>query len=296
MSQINRLSAFSAGILVLIANLALPLQAQTQASCTFTYFNAPSGYSSGFFPYGINHYDTIVGSAQGSGNTGKGFIRYSGGGLRLFAFPGAAWTTLNRRNLNGVSVGTYGSGLASLPPGFGAKGFILTSNSIATLNYPGAGGTALTGINKWNVIVGNAVNPTTTREFGFKYQSGNFTKIMFPGSVQTSVTGINDNGVIVGGYEMNSSEDPWFGYVLQNGTYKSLNYGSNIWPADINNSGTIVDSQSIHFTSGAVKTVSVPYATESYIGGINDLGTITGGAAFNATTNPTWKGYTAVCH
>jgi len=114
--------------------------------------------------------------------------------------------------------------------------------------------------------------------------------------VQTSVTAINDNGVIVGGYEMNSSEDPWFGYILNNGTYKSLNYGSNVWPADINNSGAIVDSNNIHFANGTVKTVKVRQATQGFIGGINDLGTITGGAAFNTTTNPTWKGCTAVCH
>ncbi|MCU1296311.1 MAG: hypothetical protein JWO91_589 [Acidobacteriaceae bacterium] len=100
--------------------------------------------------------------------------------------------------------------------------------------------------------------------------------------------------MIVGGYEMNSFEDPWSGYIFQNGTFKSLNY----LPADINNSGTIVAGNAIHYVNGAVKQVTVPGAAATFVNGINDLGTITGGASFgpDAQGKYTWKGFTAVCH
>ena len=114
---------------------------------------------------------------------------------------------------------------------------------------------------------------------------------MFPHSVQTTTTAINDNGVIVGGYELGSFENPWSGYILQNGTFKSLSY----IPADINNSGTIVSGNRIHFTNGTVKQVSISGSTSVSVNGINDLGTITGAAHFGGTPG-TWKGFIATCH
>ena len=80
---------------------ALPSFAQTQASCTFTYFNPPSGYLGGLYPDGINHYGTVVGAAyRDTGNYSTSFIRFSNGNTTLFKFPNAAWTELHKRNLN----------------------------------------------------------------------------------------------------------------------------------------------------------------------------------------------------
>jgi hypothetical protein len=172
--------------------------------------------------------------------------------------------------------------------GFCSKGLIYTSKSFATLNYPGSPSTALTGINKANTIVGNETDPATTHVRGFKYQNGKFTPIKYPGSLQTTTTGINDNGVIVGGYENGSSENPWKGYILQNGTFKSFNY----IPNDINNSGTIVSGSRIYYPNGTVKVVYVPGSANTFVNGINDLGIITGGASWG--TNE-FKGFTAKC-
>jgi hypothetical protein len=144
------------------------------------------------------------------------------------------------------------------------------------VNYPGSPSTALNGINKSNTIVGDELDPTTKGEFGFKYQNGNFTKIKYPGSLQTTATSINDNGVIGGGYENGSFENPWNGYILQNGKFKSLSY----IPSDINNARTIVAGNRIYYANGTVKVVYVPGSANTFVNGINDLGIVTGGASW----------------
>lgn len=266
--------------------------AQTQASCTFKMFNPPSGFSGDFVPMGINHFNTVVGGAYTSNqNSEKGFTRFSGGSLSLFGAPGALFTQLNKRNQNGVSVGQDNAAGQTGFPGTGSHGVILTSNSQARLDYPGSNSTVLSGINKSTVIVGSALSTSTGGTFGFKHAIGTFSKIVFPHAVQTTTTAINDNGVIVGGYELDSFENPWSGYILKSGAFKSLSY----IPADINNAGTIVAGNAIHFANGTVKLVTVPSSNQTHVNGVNDLGTITGAAHFGGTPG-TWKGFIATCH
>lgn len=266
------------------------LYSQTQANCSFTYFNPPANFIYGFYPNGINHYNTVVGGVFGpSQNIEKTFIRFSGGTMTLFGVPNATWTVLSKRNIHGTSVGAYGSGTSSLPPGSGANGLILTAGSYTTLNYPVSPSTALSGINKYNTIVGTALDPKTKGTFGFKYANGIFSKIVYPGSVQTITTSINDNGVIVGGYEKGSFENPWSGFIRhKDGTFKSVSY----IPADISDTGIIVESNRIHYPNGTVKVVYVPGSANTWIGGINDLGYITGGASFGTFE---FQGYIAKC-
>jgi uncharacterized membrane protein len=242
--------------LLVAVSLAGSLRSQTQAICNFTYFDPPANFIYGFYPNGINHYNTVVGGVFGqTQNAEKAFIRYSGGGMNLLSVPNATWTELNRRNIHGTSVGAYGSGTSSLPPGSGSNGVILNAGSFATLNFPGSPSTALYGINKYSTIVGTGLDPKTKGAFGFKYANGTFTKIKYPGAVQTIVTAINDNGVIVGGYEKGSFQNPWFGFIRQkDGTFKSLSY----IPGDISDSGVIVADNSIHYPNGTVKVVYVP--------------------------------------
>lgn len=267
-------------------------EAQSAANCSFTLINPPSGYTGDFFPFGINHYNTVVGGAYTANqNAEKGYLRNSGGGTSLFGHPNSTYTELYKRNLNGTSVGQYSNLPPSTPPISGSHGIILTSSSYASLDYPGAGATELSGINKSNVIVGSALSTTTGGSFGFKHANGAFTKITYPRAVQTTTTAVNDSGVIVGGYEPGSFENPWSGYVLQNGTFKALSF----IPSDINNSGTMVSANNIYFTNGTVKTVTVPSSNQTHVNGINDLGTITGSAHFGGTPG-TWRGFIATCH
>jgi len=278
-------------VLVSVFGFTLLGYSQTQATCTFTYFNPPSGYTGDFFPMGINHYNTAVGGIYTNtlNNGEKGYIRYSGGGVTLYSFPGATFTQFNRRNVNGTTVGQY-----NINTGGWSAGLIYTSSSVASLKYPNANSTVLNGINKYNTMVGTEIDAATGAQYGFKYQNGTFTRVRYPNSSQTVVNSINDNGVIVGGYETGGFEGPWFGFILQNGVFKTVSY----MPMDINNAGVWVDSQNIHFTNGVVKQVKVPGSVQTWAYGINDLGVITGSASFgpNSQGNYTWKGYTAVCH
>lgn len=286
MSKSIRFSMMAAVVLSSLSFTSL-LFAQTQASCSFTTFNPPANDIYGFYPNGINHYNTVVGGVFGPNqNQEQAYIRFSGGNVTLFQVPNSAWTFLTRRNLNGVSVGAYGSATASVPPATGSRGLMYTASSYSTLDYPGASGTTLTGINKWTTIVGTAVN-SSKATFGFKYQHGTFTKIQYPGAAQTTITGINDNGVIVGTYQKSGSQTP-LGFVLQNGTFKSLNY----IPVDINNAGTIVEGNQIHFANGTAKGVYYPGSANTFVGGINDLGVITGGISYGTFE---FQGFTATC-
>ena len=289
MSQITRSIILSLNVFALIIIMSLvPVQAQTQASCTFTYFSVPSPYNVSVEPNGINHYNTVVGQAS-STSRWKGFIRYSNGAITLFSVPNSNATFLTRRNLNGTSVGYYTVGTSSTPP---SAGLILTSSSYATLKYPGAANTFLSGINKWNSIVGSAADASGVYQ-GFKYSSGKFTSIKFPGAFSTSAGAINDNGVIIGNYVNGNLENPPQGFILHNGVYKSLNFV----PSDINNAGTMVAGSSIVFSNGSIKTVHAPNSASTNLFGINDLGVVTGNANYAASGGAfTWKNFTAVCH
>lgn len=274
--------------------LMCPLFAQAQGSCNYTTYNPPSGYIYDLTPGGINHWNSIVGGVGGpSQGMEKGYVRWSNGGFTLFAVPNKPVTFFTDRNLNGTTVGWYGSSTTSYAPPQPAtgptSGLIYTSSSWATLNYPGSPSTALEGINKWNTIIGNAMDAKTSHTFAFKYQHGGFSKIQFPGAQQTIVTGINDNGVIVGAYQVTASETgTWLGYELEKGTYKKLNYV----PQDINNSGAIVDSNSIHYPDGRVTPVAIDGAAESAVTGINDLNVVTGFAYYGTFE---YQGFTATC-
>ncbi len=268
MSKSGRFLFCCVGLLsVAMISLSVSVHAQTQAVCTFKMFNPPSGYPGGMWPNGINHYNTVVGGVFTlNENSEKAFIRYSGGGMTLFSPPNALFTALNKRNLYGTSVGLYTPLGATGFPGAGSHGLILTPHSYATLDFPGSNSTSLSGINKWNVIVGSALNPATGFSYGFKH---------------------------VNGYELGNAENPWFGYILKNGTFKKLSY----IPSDINNFGTMVAGNFIFYSNGTVKQVNVSGASSTFVNGINDLGTITGGAIYtDSQGNSTFKGFTAVCH
>ena len=292
MSKSVRFLLYCVSLVSLIAvTLSVSVQAQTQAVCTFKMFNPPSGYPGGFWPNGINHYNTVVGGVFTlNENSEKAFIRYSGGAMTLFSPPNALFTALNKRNLYGTSVGLYTPLGATGFPGAGSHGLILTPHSYATLDFPGSNSTSLSGINKLSEarLIRRPGAPT-----GSSTPNGTFTKIKFPNAVQTTTTAINDNGVIVGGYELGSSENPWYGYILKNGTFKKLSF----IPADINDSGTMVAGNFIFYSNGTVKQVNVSGASYTFVNGINDLGTITGGAIYtDSQGNSTFKGFTAVCH
>src|SRR5581483_7198840 len=128
---------------VFVLSVSFFSYAQTKATCdhwtTFQTFSAG----------GINQWNTVVGSAAESGGTQElppmsGYIRWANGGVQKYKYPGANETRFYKRNKNGVTVGDVDFN----------HGLIVTGSSATTIDYPGAPQTILTGVNKWNSMVG----------------------------------------------------------------------------------------------------------------------------------------------
>jgi len=285
------ISKLALTFVLVVCAFALTTSAQT-ANCTFTYFVPPSPYNVAFQANGINHYNTVVGQAS-SNTVVKGFTRSSGGGISLFSVPGSSYTSFNKRNHAGTTVGFY------LPSGSSnSKGLVRTSSGWEALVYPGAVMTRATGINKYNTIVGAYASSSTGLQHGFRFSNGSFSKINFPGAVQTIPTAINDNGVIVGMYWLGTLENSPHGFILQSGTYKSFDVSGSAGtqPSDISNGGTIVVGPNILYKNGTTKQVNVPNAFETFVYGINDVSKITGVANYSQGNNTfTWKAFVGSC-
>ena len=249
---------------------------------------------------GINRWKTVVGSAQDGEGTGlppvSGYIRWANGGVQKYKFPGATETHFSKRNASGVTVGDADFN----------HGLIVTGASATTIDYPGAPQTILTGINKWDSMVGTYqynddadFGPEWT---GFKmWANGSFTSIAPPGALNTNPMSISDTGTVVGWYESRAeavpfAADPSHGFVLANGVYKTVSYPNAFRTSlnDINSAGTIVGSWinsdgsasgGFLFANGKFKDVFTPGGESTAVNGINDNGYVTGtysGASFIA--------------
>jgi hypothetical protein len=258
---------------------------QTNATCDhWTFFKS-------FSASGINRWNTVVGSATESGGTTglppvSGYIRWANGGVQKYKFPGATETRFYKRNAAGVTVGDVDF----------THGLIVTGSSATTIDYPGAPQTILTGINKWDSMVGTYqynddadFGPEWT---GFKmWKNGSFTSIDAPGAINTNPTSISDTGIVVGWYESRAeavpfAADPSHGFVLANGVYRTLSYPNAFRTSlnDINSAGVIVGSWinsdgnggGFLFVNGKIKDVLTPGGASTEVNGINDNGYVTG--------------------
>jgi hypothetical protein len=258
---------------------------QTKATCDhWTFFKS-------FSTSGINRWNTVVGSAiESGGTTGlppvSGYIRWANGEVQKYKFPGATETRFYKRNAAGVTVGDVDFN----------HGLIVTDSSATTIDYPGAPQTILTGINKWDSMVGTYqynddadFGPEWT---GFKmWKNGSFTPIGGPsGAINTNPMSISDTGIVVGWYEGPDIEPftahPSHGFVLANGVYKTLSYPNafRTFLNDINSAGAIVGSWinsdgnggGFLFVNGKIKDVLTPGGASTEVNGINDNGYVTG--------------------
>lgn len=79
-------------------------------------------------------------------------------------------------------------------------GFMRKKGVFTTIDYPGAGFTALAKINDWGTVVGYAFSADFSSINSFTWRNGNFTEITYPGAGFTQALGINDLGYITGDY------------------------------------------------------------------------------------------------
>jgi len=216
-----------------------------------------------------------------------GFVRYSNGSVTTYKYPNSRATHFSKRNKDGVTVGDVDFN----------DGLVVYGSSVATVDYPSAPQTILTGINKWYTMVGTYqynddadYGPEWT---GFKrWKDGSFTSFGGPaGAIDTNPTSISDTGTVVGWYVGSDAQPftpyPYHGFVLANGVAKTLDYPSAdcTFLNDINSAGVIVgswlhldtgDGGGFLFVNGKFKDVLAPGGESTAVNGINDNGYVTG--------------------
>lgn len=277
-SRVSRITAF------LFFFTSILGHAQTATCDHWTFFKS-------FSASGINRWNTVVGSATQSGGIPQfppvaGYIRYSNGAVTKYTFPGATETRFSKRNASGVTVGDVDFD----------HGLIVSGSSATTIDFPGAPQTILTGVNKWNTMVGTYqynddadFGPEWT---GFKmWSNGTFTTIAPPGALNANPNSISDTGTVVGWYVLGSeavpfAPDPSHGFVLANGVYKTIDHPNAFGTSlnDINSAGVIVGSWTgangggggFLVVKGKIKDILGPNGETTAVNGINDNGYVTG--------------------
>jgi autotransporter passenger strand-loop-strand repeat protein/probable HAF family extracellular repeat protein len=117
-----------------------------------------------------------------------------------------------------------------------------------TIDYPGAIGTDITGINNNGEMIGTYSD--ASGEHGFTYSGGVFTTLDDPNGDLTYPFGINDLGQIVGEFE-DPSGNVVHGFLYSSGAFTTIDYpsvgsGGATRPTAINNEGQIVGTYAIN--------------------------------------------------
>jgi hypothetical protein len=142
----------------------------------------PNAYSTAL--WGINKWNSIVGSYQANATALNSGFKYNGGHFNKIQFPGSAATVPHAINDNGVIVGEYTNGNLENPP----HGFTCMNGTYKTLDVSGSGGgTRLLDINNSGTIVAGP---------NLLYKEWRVEVRRAPG--ETFIYGINDLGDITG--------------------------------------------------------------------------------------------------
>ena len=230
---------------------------------------------------------TSVGSWTDSGGVTHGFTLTKKGVFTSFDPPGSTLTTPNFISPQKVIVGGYNDS------GSVAHGFILDGGQYTTLDFPGAAGTNLTGINPSGELsgfycsdpaCGTTGNATTNHSFVVS-KKGAFTSFDPPGAVSSTASTVNPSGAVVGAYT--DSGGVTHGYLLYHGTFATIDFpGATFTFAGGNNPegdiiGTYSDSANVFHSfllSNGVFTSFDPPGTVGFsdASGINPGGIIVG--------------------
>jgi len=290
------LFALVLSVLSILIVTSSTVEAQSQASCTFKFFQLDSS-NTPFEANGVNDYQTVVGQVFTS--TSKGFIRYSGGGVSYFAAPNSATTSFLARNDSGINVGFYSTQGANSNI---SKGFILQGSTFTSFVHPKAvWGTALSGINKYNSTVGWYAD-SAENVHGFKrFSNGGLVALDFPGGQFTQPAGINDSGAIVGSFSDSIGEH---GFLYHGGSWAKVDYPGapgTTQVTGISNANVIVGfststepSIAFLYANGVFKVISVPNSFNTIVQGMAPGGMITGKTLPNGSS--TANGFTATCN
>lgn len=166
----------------------------------------------------------------------------------------------------------------------------------ATVAYPGAILTLVSGINNSNVVVGSYFDSADVVH-GFVYRKGKFSAVNFPGATATQVMGINDFDDIVGMYQVSGPLN-FHGFIRHDGVFTRIDdpqasFGTIAF--GINKYGEIVgsydNSHGFVFKNGAYRTLDAPQLpgepSNTQLNGVNNLGWIAG----QVFTGGIWRGF-----
>lgn len=178
----------------------------------------------------------------------QGYLRTRQGTITVLPSPDPA-TDFEPEGINnqGTIVGRSGF--------FPAFRGVIQRDSVSTLyDYPGAVGTALTGINDHGEIVGTWIDAVQVSH-GFLLRKGITTAIQVPGSIGTRPNGLNNRGQIVGTYFGEGGIRHGFLLDSKRGVYQTLDYpnASGTVLTAINDHGVIVGTYD-DFSFGLVAT------------------------------------------
>lgn len=271
-------------------SLVLASIASAQKYFSVDYPGAVATYLNG----GPNLQGDSVGSWQDNTGTWHGFVLTSWGKFITFDPPGSISTYPSWITIQGDITGAYYDGNVTL------HGFILKNGHYKTIDYPGAAGTSLGGMNTLGEIVGNyCVDADCTLTHSFKRSAnGRFTGFDPPTASESSALTINDLGEIVGGYwtaypEENATEHC---YVVKRGKFTTINFpakgaygtfcGANNFQGDI--VGSYYDNNdfahSFLLKNGKFQSFDFPGALYTFAGGTSPTGVIVG-AYFDSAFN-----------
>jgi hypothetical protein len=268
-------------------------QAANQASCTFTTFSAPNGYSFAQVN-GLSDDGTVVGQLEDL-NSGAfvAFSRTSAGKWAIYSEQKSLFTWFDHRNLQGVNVGSYldNNNLSHV------HGIAQSVEGVVEVNYPKATNTWIYGINSSGTVVGQFQKGTANK--GFMLASGKYTTIAYPNALVTSPQAINDAGIVAGSFSTDGLVNHGF---IWNGSFQIVDYPKSRFGtvlADVNNAGIVVGNHisadksfGFIYKNKAFFSIVYPNAKYTTVGGINNNGIISG-QIFITQSNT--MGYTAVC-
>jgi uncharacterized membrane protein len=271
--------------------------AEDIASCNFTTFSAPSGYTLSEVN-GVSDDGTVVGQLVDNKTLASVAFTYSASGVFTeYTAPKSMATWLYGRNGTGINAGSYQD--SAYPEHI--HGFLLQSGQLTAINYPKASYTWLFDINQTGSAVGSYSDGGASATKGFVLINGDYTTIAYPKAQLTYPLAVNDSGVVVGSYASTLVSN---GFLWQNGKFTTINYPNAKYGTaltGINNSGVIAGNHfsaenafGFFYENGVFKNIVYTGENVKYTmtGGINNNGLISGQIYFKGGTN---IGYTAVC-
>jgi hypothetical protein len=218
---------------------------------------------------GPNPQSTSVGSYTDTSDVTRGFVLTKKGVFTSFDPPGSTNTTPNFISPQGDIVGSY------LDASTVSHGFILSGGNYTTVDFPGAAGTGLTGLNPSGELAGFSCVVASCVSGPFhsfvESKKGVFASFDPPGAISSLASTVNPSGAVVGFYR--DSSRVGHGYL---GATLTFNGGNNP-EGDI--VGEYVDTAGNghgFLFNGAYVSFDLPGAIETDAAGINPGGIIVG--------------------